>query len=111
MSANYSCFHIEPLVVLTQSYYDLFLLFLSRRSNSNICVLLAVTQNSNNKSMYLDFTVFLLVIQFAKLGFLLVIVDGSDENDDDDGNQNGDSLDPGDFWVSGVVGSVVAVIF
>lgn len=61
--------------------------------------------------MYLDFAVFLLGVQFAELGFLLVIVDGSDEDDDDDGSQDGDTLNPGDLWVSGVIGREVAVVF
>lgn len=73
-------------------------------------LLAALTINSNSESMYLDFTVFLLGVQFAELGFLLIIVDRSDEDDDDDGSQDGDTLDPGNLGVSSVVGSVVAVV-
>lgn len=47
----------------------------------------------------LDLAIFLLGIELAELSFLLVIVDGSDEDDDHDGEENGDTLDPGDLGI------------
>lgn len=39
----------------------------------------------------------------------MIIIDGADHNDDDDGDQNSYTLDPGDLWVGGIVGSIVTV--
>ncbi|KAJ9479954.1 hypothetical protein PHBOTO_003733 [Pseudozyma hubeiensis] len=42
----------------------------------------------------LDITLFLLGVELLELAFLLIVVDGTDEIDDDDGNENGKTLDP-----------------
>ncbi len=42
----------------------------------------------------LDVALLLLCVELLELALLLVVVDGADEVDDDDGDENGDALDP-----------------
>ena len=41
---------------------------------------------------YLDSTVFLLLVECAELSLFLPVVEGTDHDDNDDGNHNGDTF-------------------
>ena len=51
-----------------------------------------------------DSTVFTFLVELFELTFLLPIVDGSDENDDGDGDTNGYTFDPIDLWIGTALG-------
>jgi hypothetical protein len=60
-------------------------------------------------------SVILLFVEFLELQFLLIIVDGTDHDDQSDSDKNGDTFNPFDLWFStafrGTTGTGVSMRF